>query len=105
MKTITCEDVPMISSREPPSVPDRTRGPQEMTCELDEAVRELVADYAGLQAAHQRLIASPYDRDNEEAHEQRLYEHFRRATLVLEQLRHRFRALGVVVKRRLSEPL
>jgi len=60
--------------------------------EFDEALRELLADYAGLQAEHQRLIASPFDRTNQESHERRLYEHFRRATFVLERLRQQFNA-------------
>jgi hypothetical protein len=63
-----------------------------MTIEFDAAIRELLDDYAGLQAEHQRLIASPFDRADEEAHERRLYQHFRRATLMLEQLRQQLKA-------------
>jgi hypothetical protein len=62
--------------------------------EFDEAIRKLLADYAGLQAEHQRLIASPFDRTTQEAHERRLYDHFRRATFVLEQLRQQLQAAG-----------
>jgi hypothetical protein len=64
-----------------------------MMIEFDEAIRGLLADYAGLRAEHQRLIASPFNRTNQEAHERRLYEHFRRATFVLEQLRQQFQAV------------
>jgi hypothetical protein len=60
-----------------------------MTILFDEAIRQLLTDYASLQAEHQRLIASVPDGASYEAHTVRLYKHVCRVQFVLEQLRQK----------------
>jgi hypothetical protein len=62
-----------------------------MTGMLVEAIRQLVEDYADLQAEHTRLGASPYDANSYEAHTVKLYRHMCRVQFVLEELRQRSR--------------
>ena len=68
-----------------------------MRIAFDEAFRELLADYEGLQAEHQRLSASPHDRASQEAHDLRLYEHFRRVQFVRHQLRRKLKTASAAV--------
>ena len=65
-----------------------------MTVTLDIALRQLLADYAGLQAEHQRLIASPPDHASYEAHTDKLFTHVRRIQFVLEELRQELSTVG-----------
>ncbi len=70
-----------------------------MTITLEVAVRQLLTDYAGLQAEHQRLMASPPDRASYEAHSGRLFMHVRRIQFVLEELRQELSTAGHLGRR------
>jgi hypothetical protein len=65
-----------------------------MTVTLEIAVRQLLADYAGLQAEHQRLMGSPPDHASYEAHSGRLFMHVRRIQFVLDALRQELSTVG-----------
>ena len=58
---------------------------------FEDSFRERLADYADLQAEHQRLSTSPHDHASREAHDLRRYEHFRRVQFALGQLRQKFK--------------
>jgi hypothetical protein len=57
-----------------------------MLSAFDAELRELLADYAALQAEHQRLIATPGDEATHAAHSARLEAHLSRAQEVIERL-------------------
>jgi hypothetical protein len=57
-----------------------------MLSAFDAELRELLADYAALQAEHQRLIATPDDEAGFAVHSVRLQEHLVRAQVVIERL-------------------
>ena len=57
-----------------------------MLSAFDAELRELLADYAALQAEHQRLLATPDDEAGQAAHGARLQAHLRRAQVVIARL-------------------
>ena len=57
-----------------------------MLSAFDAELRELLADYAALQAEHQRLLATPDDEAGQAAHSAKLYAHLGRAQMVIERL-------------------
>ena len=57
-----------------------------MLSAFDTELRELLADYAALQAEHQRLLATPDDEAGHAAHSARLQAHLSRAQVVIERL-------------------
>ena len=60
-----------------------------MTILFEEAIRELLEEYAHLQAEHQRLTLVVPDAASYEAHTVKLYMHVCRVQFVLEQLRQK----------------
>jgi hypothetical protein len=56
----------------------------------DAELRELLGDYAALQAEHQRLLATPDDA-GQAAHEAKLQAHLIRAQLVIERLERKLK--------------
>ena len=57
-----------------------------MLSAFDAELRALLADYATLQAEHQRLLATPVDEPGQAGHSAKLHEHFSRAQVVIERL-------------------
>ena len=57
-----------------------------MLSAFDAELRELLADYAALQAEHQRLLATPSDEHGQAAHSAKLQAHLGRAQVVIERL-------------------
>jgi hypothetical protein len=57
-----------------------------MLSAFDAELRELLADYAALQAEHQRLLATPDDEPGQAAHSAKLHAHLSRAQVVIERL-------------------
>jgi hypothetical protein len=57
-----------------------------MLSAFDAELRELLADYAALQAEHQRLLATPADQPGQAAHSVKLHEHLSRAQVVIDRL-------------------
>jgi hypothetical protein len=57
-----------------------------MLSAFDAELRMLLADYAALQAEHQRLLATPDDEAAHAAHSARLQTHLSRAQVVIERL-------------------
>jgi hypothetical protein len=57
-----------------------------MLSAFDAELRKLLADYAALQAEHQRLLATPGDEPGQAAHSAKLHAHLGRAQVVIERL-------------------